>query len=131
LIRTPGGANRAGVIFGLSKPKTTRRIGRKNGEIEPWQHDLDPGIAPYVKVLHENGVETFESCDGGPGHAMPEPTIRFHGERPEGFRALAVARTYNMPVGELRRFWPIIDGEPTGPYWAMTFYLPSEARRSQ
>lgn len=96
---------------------------------ELWLDDLDPRIAPYVKVLHANGIETFESCEGGSDHAMPEPTIRFHGGRPEGFRALAVAQTYNMPVSELRRSWPIIDGEPTGPYWELTFYLPSLSRR--
>lgn len=52
---------------------------------------VDPGIAPYVAVLRAAGVETFESCQGGDGHAFPEPTIRFHGEHAEGFRALGVA----------------------------------------
>jgi hypothetical protein len=94
-----------------------------------WESELDPRIAAYVKTLRENGVETFESCESGPGHAFPEPTIRFHGKRPEGLRALAVAQTYGMPIGELRRSWPIIDGEPTGPYWELTFYLPSLASR--
>jgi hypothetical protein len=132
LIRTPGGSSLAGVIFGSRKLKATRRIGRKNGpNRDDWLSSLDPGVRPYVDVLDAAGVETFESCEGGPGHAMPEPTIRFHGQRPEGFRALAVARTYDMPVSELRRSWPLIDGEPTGPYWEMTFYLPSLSRRWQ
>jgi hypothetical protein len=131
LIQTPGGSNLAGVTFDSRKLETTGQIGRKNTDQEPWASDVDPRIAPYVKTLREHGVETFESCEGGAGHAFPEPTIRFHGQRPEGFRALAVARTYDMPVGELRRSWPLIDGEPTGPYWAMTFYLPSESRREQ
>jgi hypothetical protein len=25
------------------------------------------------------GVETIESCEGGPGHAFPEPTVRLAG----------------------------------------------------
>jgi hypothetical protein len=82
---------------------------------------LDEGIREYVRVLLAHGVETFESCEGGPGHTYPEPTIRFHGERPEGFRALAVARQAQLPVDALRRIWTLNDGEPTGPYWEMTF----------
>ena len=31
------------------------------------------------------GIETFESCPGGPGHAYAEPTVRFYGDRSEGF----------------------------------------------
>lgn len=83
---------------------------------------LDPGIAPYVEILRNAGIETFESCQGGAGHAMPEPTIRFHGGKPEGFKALAVALAHDLPVNDLRRSWPVIDGEPTGPYWVLTFY---------
>jgi len=85
---------------------------------------LDPGIRRFVEALREEGVETFESCEGGPGHAYPEPTVRFHGERAEGFRALAVALTRALPVYALRRVWPMQDGEPTGPYWEMTFTFP-------
>ena len=82
---------------------------------------LDPGIESAVLALREAGLETFESCAGGPGHAYPEPTVRFYGERPEGFRALAVAMQAGLPVGELRRVWPIVDAEPTGPWWELTF----------
>lgn len=91
----------------------------------------DPGVAEYVRVLREHGVETFESCEGGPGHAYPVPTVRFHGGRGEGFGALAIAIQYGLPVGDLRRAWPVVDGEPTGPYWELTFYLPSSSSRSQ
>jgi hypothetical protein len=83
--------------------------------------DLDPEIAPFVQILREAGIETFESCQGGPGHAYLEPTIRFHGHRDEGFRALAVALQRGLPISELRRTWPILDREPTGPYWELTF----------
>jgi hypothetical protein len=82
---------------------------------------LDPGIRRYVELLNEAGVETFESCEGGEGHAFPRPTVCFHGERAEGFRAVAVALQNALPVAELRRAWSIIDGEPTGPHWEMTF----------
>jgi hypothetical protein len=82
---------------------------------------LDAGIEKAVRILNEAGIETYESCEGGSGHAYPEPTIRFHGERGEGFRALSVALQNNLSVSGLKRVWCIIDGEPVGPTWELTF----------
>lgn len=82
---------------------------------------LDPGIARFVEVLSENGIETFESCQGGSGHAFAEPTVRFHGNQAEGFRAFSIAHDHGLPVAAIRRFWSIVDGEPTGPHWELTF----------
>jgi hypothetical protein len=48
-----------------------------------WLPELDPGIGPYVDVLRAAGIETFESCEGGDGHAYAEPTVRFAGGREE------------------------------------------------
>ncbi len=84
-------------------------------------NQIDAGILPFVEALRAAGIETFESCQGGDGHAYWEPTIRFHGDRSEGFRAFAVAMQNGLPVAELRRVWPINDGEPTGPWWELTF----------
>ena len=86
---------------------------------------LDGGIERAVNILLDAGVETFESCEGGDGHAYLEPTIRFHGERAEGFRALSVALQHGLKVCSLRRTWPINDGEPTGPWWEIVF-LPTK-----
>jgi hypothetical protein len=72
---------------------------------------LDNGIKKAVEILCDSGIETYESCEGGPGHAYPEPTIAFHGERAEGFRALAIALQNGLPVDSLRRVWRIEDGE--------------------
>lgn len=83
---------------------------------------LDSGIAEAVEVLRGAGIETFESCQGGEGHAYPEPTVRFHGEISEGFRALAIAVQAQLPVAELRRVWVMQDGEPVGPDWELVFY---------
>ena len=86
-----------------------------------WGLPLDRAIVYAVKVLRDAGIETTESCEGGDGHAFPEPTIRFNGQRGEGFKAVACALAHGLPVSELRRTWPIIDGEPTGPLWELTF----------
>ncbi len=82
---------------------------------------LDSGIKKYVEILRSDGIETYESCEGGAGHAYPEPTICFYGQIGEGFRALAVAIENGLPVSELRQFWSIEDLQPTGPDWAITF----------
>jgi hypothetical protein len=82
---------------------------------------LDAGISEFVRVLREHGIETFESCEGGKGHAFLEPTIRLYGQHEEGFRALAVALEHGLPVDSLRRYWTIIGGEPHGPRWELTF----------
>jgi hypothetical protein len=84
---------------------------------------LDPGIAEIVEALRARGVETCESCQGGTGHAFAEPTVCFYGDRAEGLRALGTCVHLHLPVNELRRVWQIIDGEPSGPTWALTFRL--------
>lgn len=93
-----------------------------------WLDELDPGIRPHVEILDAAGVETFESCEGGDGHCFAEPTIRFHGERGEGFRALAVAlQNGPLPVRAIRRYWTVnSDGEPEGPHWEITFWRPGD-----
>jgi hypothetical protein len=86
---------------------------------------LDDGIKDIVRLLRQAGVETFASCQGGKGHAYPDPTVRFHGERSEGFRAYVVAMEHGLPVMALRRVWQIEDGEPAGPFWEMVFTFPA------
>lgn len=83
---------------------------------------LDRWISYAVKVLRDAGIETYESCQGGTGHAFPEPTVRFFGGRSEGLRAVAAAMTFGLPVFALRRFWSVLEGELNGPHWEMTFY---------
>ena len=82
---------------------------------------LDKGIEKAVLLLREEGIETFASCEGGKGHPYFAPTIRFHGDRGEGFKALAVALQNDLPVTDLKRTWNVLEGEPTGPIWEMIF----------
>lgn len=87
-----------------------------------WLASLDPGIAPFVDVLHAHGIGTTESCQGGKGHAFPEPTVCFDGDLSEGYRAAAIALTHSLPVSSIRRCWPIhSSGELTGPEWQIVF----------
>ena len=91
------------------------------GASSQFDPPLDADIAGAVVALRGHGVETFESCQGGEGHAYPEPTVRFHGDASEGLRAVAAAMKEGLPVAELRRIWPVHDEELTGPWWEITF----------
>lgn len=102
------------------------RFEKKVARIEEFNPPLDEGIRKFVECLSAAGVETFESCEGGEGHAYAEPTVRFYGARPEGYRAVSVALSNGFNVKELRRVWPLLDGELTGPYWELTLISPDD-----
>ena len=86
--------------------------------------DLDPGIKDAVLILKEGGIETFESCQGGRGHACPEPTIRFFGNAFEGFKAFAIAKNHGLNVLSVSYEYSEVEGWLAGPYWRMTFRHP-------
>lgn len=95
---------------------------RKTGDRLPVPGKLDRGIERAVRLLQEHKIETFESCEGGTGHAFTEPTIRFDGVPEAGWRALGVCLAYGLPVLQLQRVWCILDrNEPTGPEWQLIF----------
>ena len=98
----------------LSRPLTT------------FDPPLDKGIKRYVELLWSAGIETFESCEGGEGHAFPEPTVKFHGVLEAGWRALAACLAYGFPVKDLRRTWDIIEREVRGPCWELVFWPRNE-----
>jgi hypothetical protein len=88
---------------------------------------LDAGISEIVLTLAANGVETFESCEGGDGHSFSWPTVRFEGATSEGLRVLSVALENGLPVDKLQRTWGIRDGMIHGPWWEMTFLPPKDS----
>jgi hypothetical protein len=92
----------------------------EDGHLDP-RYSLDPGIRHFVLILRSQGIETCQSCQGGPGHTYLEPTVDFTGGKAEGPRAVAAALAHGLPVFELRRVWHIRDGEIDGPIWSMTF----------
>src|SRR5579859_1751142 len=99
---------------GAPRPNPKHPTAWLNGSTE----GLDPGIRKAVERLQASGIETFESCEGGPGHSFPEPTVRFHGTPEAGWRAVGICLAYGLPILFLRRVWYITDGnEPNGPQW--------------
>jgi hypothetical protein len=82
---------------------------------------IDAGIIRAVEVLQAAQIETFESCEGGAGHAFTEPTVRFHGTPEVGWRALAACIASGLPILSLRRVWYFENQEPTGPQWEISF----------
>ena len=87
---------------------------------DPIPGKIDVGIAGAVSILQQNGIETFESCEGGEGHAFPEPTVRFHG-RHSGFKAFTVAMDHGLPVLALRLSYAEHDRALDGPHWEIVF----------
>lgn len=103
--------------------------------------DIDPLILPAVKILNEHGFKTFESCQGGEGHAFFEPTIRFEGDEFDIIRACEICRNYGLVVSEGRRIFrqvPIYKDENSPyavcigyaldkPFNEITFLIPSQS----
>ena len=121
--RAPGSGSPLGKCATLGFVLTSSSPGKRGDRsvsVPEFEPPLDPGIRDAVLALVRAGVETFESCEGGSDHAYAEPTVRFHGDRSEGMAALAAALRAGIRVEALRRVWPIIDGEPTGPWWELT-----------
>lgn len=81
--------------------------------------NLDPGISLVVKILMENGIKTFESCQGGHGHAYNVPTVCFEGDQTEGYKVFAMLAQLNFVVINLKRSWPIQNNEIGAPYWQL------------
>lgn len=95
----------------MSGDEARRRVAlQRTASVETEGLTLDKGIARAVEVLREHGIETYQSCEGGEGHAYPEPTIEFYGRDGAGWQALSVCLTYGFPVSELRRTRPMLDG---------------------
>lgn len=82
---------------------------------------IDQGIREAVLKLRAGGVETFESCEGGEGHAFAEPTVRFHGDAWAGYRAFAVAMENGLRPVSVRRVYDVISDQLVGAWWEIVF----------
>lgn len=65
---------------------------------------LDERIRDAVMVLREAGVDTFASCQGGPGHMFRLPTIRFQGDEWAARLAIRVLAKNGYAADEVRHY---------------------------
>jgi hypothetical protein len=77
-----------------------------------WEQ-IDIGILPAVEILRKNGIDTFESCEGGEGHSFPEPTVRFWGNEIDCIRAYDICQYYRLNVSCTRK---VFEKEAIDPY---------------
>lgn len=83
---------------------------------------LDPGIREAVLILRSQGVRTVESCQGGPGHACPEPVVMFEGTKQEAVAATRIAINAGLPVIYLRQAFAVDEiGALAPPCWELVF----------
>lgn len=66
---------------------------------------IDTGILPALKILRAFGFDTFESCEGGKGHAFPDPTIKFWGDEFDCIRAYELCEQFGLNVFRARRIF--------------------------
>ena len=82
---------------------------------EQFYKILDPDIEPVVRLLHEHGVFTLESCQGGSGHAYGYPTVLFDGERDTARAVRKLAREHGLRPIRVNHQRPLF--YPIKPFW--------------
>jgi hypothetical protein len=86
---------------------------------EHFPHEtLDPGIVRILRIFKDHGIETCQSCEGGPGHSYEHPTIDVLGEP---WKALDIANTYAAQVDTVSEIFGIRDGRPVEHFWRIEF----------
>lgn len=101
-----------------------RQINPRPPLTETWLQQIDPGIVGAVLVLHDHGIETCQSCEGGPGHSYPYPTVDFIGGPAAGFAAVSIAVQHGLRPRALSHHWPIQGDDLDAPVWRLEFRLP-------
>lgn len=87
----------------------------------PWD-EIDPGIVTALHALADYEIDTFSSCQGGPGHPgyAGMPIILFHGDAHAGLWAVWLLEAQGFRVQSLSRHWDLDHGLPRQPYWQVT-----------
>ena len=117
------------------KYKWTNKMDMPRAELFLLADEVDTGIQRAVVLLNMHNLYTCQSCEGrydvdgkNPAlflneseHCYPEPTIEFEGTPLDGMKAVIILQEHGVKIFDLRRQWRMIDGELTGPLWAITF----------
>lgn len=106
---------------------------RSKVQTEEFYQHLDEGIRFAVRVLHANGIETGQSCQGGEGHCYDLPSIEFAADADDslGFEALSALQTYGLPVSAISIRWDIFNGLPYQKLWRIEFVRPMANRANE
>jgi hypothetical protein len=103
-------------------------------ESERFYQGLDKGIRFAVRVLHANGIDTCQSCQGGKGHSYPEPTVDLpiNTADYEIFGALSALSDYGLPVCSVGLVWRVQkSGLITEKLGRITFFKTMEDRTDE
>ena len=92
--------------------------------------EIDYGIRFAVKLLHCHGIATCQSCQGGPGHSYPRPTIDMRGSAhgQPAFAALHHLETYGLEVYSLSQVWNVAQGRIHETVWRIELCRPCPER---
>lgn len=85
---------------------------------------IDRGIRFAVRVLHAEGVETCQSCEGGEGHAYHRPAVDLPAGAGDsaGFEAVAALIAHGLPVFRVSQVWNLDGlGRPFETIWRIEF----------
>lgn len=87
----------------------------------PWDK-IDAGIMLALHALADREIDTFSSCQGGPGHDGYQgmPTILFHGGESAGLWAVWLLECQGFRVQTLTRHWDLDHKPPREPFWQVT-----------
>lgn len=105
------------------------------GASESWYQGLDVGIRFAVRVLHAEGIETAQSCQGGKGHSYQEPTVDLPAGGPRdaaGFGTLPTLVQHGLDPVDLAIVWSLdANGMPYQRIWRITFRVPCPERADE
>jgi hypothetical protein len=88
-----------------------------------------------VRLLHAQGIETCQSCQGGKGHSYEWPTVDLPAGGPSdamGFGVLPTLVAHGLEPLALSIVWGLDDhGYPHERIWRIEFRRPSPARADE
>jgi hypothetical protein len=84
-------------------PKRVRILDPEDFTPIDWAK-IDPGIVDVVRFLRERGFDTFNSCQGGPGHTYERPSVSFLNNTGESFEEARERGVCSLLAGGYRDF---------------------------